>query len=289
MPSTCKKNAHLTNPINSEVLELKVSGGRRKGGGERRKKTSSSLPTRRSSRPGRNMFAEIDDLQMELDDGPMSNVESAGELGTGDGGCEGLVSGAVVVGVQVTGGKGHGEEVQGTGERVPGDGEGLQGDSEGEYEGASVGSLQGTEKGAPWSGEGEGSGDQGHLAGGLHGPVEEGNLVAVARGGGVLGPAQGQDLHGLGKFGCTSCDMSFRDTGNLRRHVKLVHTARVVPVKCPRFWCNAEFNILAKMMSHKENCLKVCPYPDCLKQFSKQKHFDAHQRAHLIMARRMSD
>ena len=221
-----------------------------------------------------NLVAE---LLVELDDG-RSNVVSAREPMTG----EGLVRGAVHVvgGVQVNGGQGHGEGVQVTGERVQGDGEGLQGDSEGD--------LQGMEKGAQGSGEGEGSGDQGELAGGLHGPVEEVILVAVDIVG-LLGPDQEQDLRGLGKFGCQSCEMSFRDTGNLRRHVKLVHTARVVPVKCPRYWCNAEFYILAEMTSHKENCLKVCPYPDCLKQFSKQKHFEAHQRAHLILARRMSD
>ena len=57
-----------------------------------------------------------------------------------------------------------------------GDGEGLQGDSEGDHEGASEGCLQGMEKGAQGSGEGEGSSDQGELAGGLHGPVEEVNL-----------------------------------------------------------------------------------------------------------------
>ena len=295
-PHLRERNEHVANvqaefrrlfpTFESEVLELK-SQGRKRGGGGRRKKSPRSLPLRRSSRAGSNIFAEISELQEELDAG-RSDDESASEVVTG-GGCELSASGAV--GVQVTGGQGHGEGGQGSGERVQGDG-GLQGESEGDLQGASGGNHQGPEKGAHWSGvggnQGEGSGDQGDVDGGLHVQVEEGNLTAVAMGG-VLGAAQEQDLHALGKFGCQSCDMSFRDTGNLRRHVKLVHTSRMIPVKCPRSWCDAEFLILAHMLSHKEDCLRVCPYPGCVKKFSKQNRFDGHQRAHLTMTRRMID
>ena len=42
-----------------------------------------------------------------------------------------------------------------------------------------------------------------------------------------------QDQSGLGKFGCIPCGMSFRDGGNLKRHVTLVHEVRVTPVKEP--------------------------------------------------------
>ena len=91
--------------------------------------------------------------------------------------------------------------------------------------------------------------------------------------------------HDLGKYACLSCDMSFRGTPNLRRHVKLVHEARMIP--CP--WCKMDFNILAEMVSHKEICKKVCPYPDCGKKFKREDKFEGHLRAHLVMARRMSD
>ena len=93
----------------------------------------------------------------------------------------------------------------------------------------------------------------------------------------------------LGKYGCVPCDMRFRDTGHLRRHVLLMHVTRTSPVSCPRTWCIAEFTILADMIKHKETCLLACPYPDCDKTFIWEKPFSAHQRAHQIMARRMSD
>ena len=70
----------------------------------------------------------------------------------------------------------------------------------------------------------------------------------------------------------------FRTSGNLRRHVKLVHTARQVPVKCPRPWCPMEFSILADMIHHKKTCLKLCPA--CNKAFTREDKFEAHQRAH---------
>ena len=81
--------------------------------------------------------------------------------------------------------------------------------------------------------------------------------------------------------------MSFRDVRNLRRHVKLVHEMRSIPVGCPRSWCTAKFSILAEMMKHKETCLMMCPYPGCSKGFRREKLFAAHQRGHLVMARRM--
>ena len=98
-----------------------------------------------------------------------------------------------------------------------------------------------------------------------------------------------QDQSALGKFGCIPCGMSFRDSGNLKRHVSLVHQVRGTPVKCPRSWCEEEFFILVDMLRHKENCLKKCLYPDCIKEFKKQSRFDAHQRAQLVMTRRMID
>ena len=91
------------------------------------------------------------------------------------------------------------------------------------------------------------------------------------------------------KFRCLPCGMSFRDSGNLKRHVRLKHEVRETAVKCPRTWCKEEFNILAEMDKHRETCRLLCPYAGCSKVFRKQSLFDAHQRAHLIMARRMSD
>ena len=79
------------------------------------------------------------------------------------------------------------------------------------------------------------------------------------------GPGQGEDQGDnvggdegglMGKYVCRPCGMSFRGTYNLRRHVKLVHEARSIPVPCARTWCKMEFNNLAEMVSHKEICLK---------------------------------
>ena len=95
-------------------------------------------------------------------------------------------------------------------------------------------------------------------------------------------------LPDLGKHGCLPCGLSFRDSSNLKRHVGLVHEARQ-PVKCPRPWCQAEFSILAEMWKHKIGCMKVCPYPNCLKRFTRADRFAAHERGHLVMARRMAD
>ena len=97
------------------------------------------------------------------------------------------------------------------------------------------------------------------------------------------------DLAPLGKHGCIPCNLGFRDASNLQRHVKLVHEKRNILVECPRTWCNAKFDVLAKMLEHKESCVLVCPYPGCQKTFRKEKRFDSHQRYHLAMARRMSD
>ena len=91
----------------------------------------------------------------------------------------------------------------------------------------------------------------------------------------------------LGKYGCVGCSMSFRDLRNLKRHVKLVHELRSIPVGCPRSWCTAEFSILAEMIKHKETCLMMCPYPGCSKGFRREKLFAAHQRGHVVMTRRM--
>ena len=65
---------------------------------------------------------------------------------------------------------------------------------------------------------------------------------------------------GLGRYGCLPCGMKFRDTLNLRRHVRLVHEARKTPLKCPRPWCKSQFLILTEMWQHKANCMKV-PLP----------------------------
>ena len=97
------------------------------------------------------------------------------------------------------------------------------------------------------------------------------------------------ELGFLGKYGCVPCGMKFRDRGNLKRHVKQMHEVRSTPVICPRTWCQAEFSILANMMKHKETCFLVCPYPGCQKTFRMESRFSAHQRAHLVMTRRMSD
>ena len=147
--------------------------------------------------------------------------------------------------------------------------------------------------------EGQGADDQ-VLAGGDngHGGGTD-NLVLVGRevDGDVPIPAwapgggtgDGQEDHILGKHGCLSCGLAFRDSSNLRRHVQLVHTRRSEPIPCPRSWCEAKFDILAEMRQHKENCMKVCPYEGCMKSFIRPDKFAAHLRSHAVMARRMTD
>ena len=107
----------------------------------------------------------------------------------------------------------------------------------------------------------------------------------------LVGNAGDEEHSGLisGKFGCLPCGLSFRDTGNLRRHVRLVHEPRETAVQCPRTWCKEEFSILAEMIKHKEACKLACPQAGCLKFFTKESIFAAHQRAHVTMARRMGD
>ena len=93
----------------------------------------------------------------------------------------------------------------------------------------------------------------------------------------------------IGKFGCVPCDLSFRDLPNMRRHVMLMHEPRRDPVSCPRIGCMAEFSTMSEMTKHREMCWMACPYPGCDKKYRKKREFDAHQRAHLVMARRMKD
>ena len=94
---------------------------------------------------------------------------------------------------------------------------------------------------------------------------------------------------GLGRYGCLPCGMKFRDTLNLRRHVRLVHEARKQPVKCPRPWCKSQFLILTEMWQHKANCMKVCPFPACQRKFVREDKFASHERYHMTMVRRMQD
>ena len=104
--------------------------------------------------------------------------------------------------------------------------------------------------------------------------------------GGGLGSGENPDL---GRFGCIPCMLSFRDRNNLKRHVQLVHQARLEAIKCSRSWCKAEFIILAEMKQHLKGCVMVCPYSDCLKTFIRPEKLAAHERGHLVMARRMAD
>ena len=108
--------------------------------------------------------------------------------------------------------------------------------------------------------------------------------------GGLSGSnVQGGDHQDLGKHGCIPCELRFRDAGNLKRHVDLVHMARLDPIPCPRPWCEAKFLILAEMNKHKVDCVLVCPYSDCMKRFIRSDKFAGHQRAHKVMAKRMAD
>ena len=90
-----------------------------------------------------------------------------------------------------------------------------------------------------------------------------------------------------GKFGCIPCGMKFRDMANMRRHVKLIHEPKPIPVSCPRTWCKSTFSTMADMFKHRKTCLLVCP--ECGKTFQKVARFDAHQRYHKTLARRMAD
>ena len=81
--------------------------------------------------------------------------------------------------------------------------------------------------------------------------------------------------------------LSSRDTGNLRRHVKLIHDIRKKAVKCPRPWCYQEFTIFGDMVLHKDECVKVCQ--TCAKTFIRMDKYLAHKRAHDKMNMRMID
>ena len=114
-------------------------------------------------------------------------------------------------------------------------------------------------------------------------------VVAVGEGTDELVQRECDGVVGIGKFGCLPCGLTFRDTANLRRHVRLVHEARDFPVKCPRTWCDKEFAVLREMRQHSQNCFLICPHAGCTKTFRKENLFAAHQRAHQVMARRMTD
>ena len=159
---------------------------------------------------------------------------------------------------------------------------------------------------------GGGGSDQ---AGGVSVADEEsagGGLAGAGSGGGAITGEGGQDVPGgdpvgqvigeadlfggglgenpdLGRFGCIPCMLSFRDRSNLKRHVQLVHQARLEAIKCSRSWCKAEFIILAEMKQHLKGCVMVCPYTDCLKTFIRPEKLAAHERGQLVMARRMAD
>ena len=129
------------------------------------------------------------------------------------------------------------------------------------------------------------------MSGGEDGEPEELHEGESVAGEVLVGYAGDEEHSGLisSKFGCLPCGLSFRDTGNLRRHVRLVHEQREIAVQCPRTWCKEEFSILAEMIKHKEVCKLACPQAGCLKFFTKESLFAAHQRAHVTMSRRMGD
>ena len=89
----------------------------------------------------------------------------------------------------------------------------------------------------------------------------------------------------LGRFGCDPCEKAFRDSGNLKRHVLLVHGRRDQPLVCPRPWCDELFHVLAELNQHTKMCLKTCD--GCGKTFNRRDKFEAHRRAHEAMNRRM--
>ena len=54
------------------------------------------------------------------------------------------------------------------------------------------------------------------------------------------------NLETLGRFACIPCRKSFRDAGNLKRHVESLHEARDELFKCSRSWCVKAFKTLAE-------------------------------------------
>ena len=93
------------------------------------------------------------------------------------------------------------------------------------------------------------------------------------------------DIPDNAKFCCLPCGLSFRDTGNLRRHVDLMHTVRKKAMACPRTWCSMEFFIRSEMLTHKISCLKVCS--KCQKSFKWIGNYESHLRNHVALERRM--
>ena len=77
----------------------------------------------------------------------------------------------------------------------------------------------------------------------------------------------------------------FRDMGNLKRHVLLVHGWREDALVCPRPWCDQLFHVVAELVQHKDGCLKFCSA--CDRTFNRLDKFEAHLRGHETMRKRM--
>ena len=101
-------------------------------------------------------------------------------------------------------------------------------------------------------------------------------------------PEENSDLlkdHGLSNYVCLPCQVSFRDSTALKRHVGLVHEVRSQALPCPRTWCSREFFVFAELKTHRDCCFLVCS--DCGKKYTRESRFHGHLRFHAKEKERM--
>ena len=87
------------------------------------------------------------------------------------------------------------------------------------------------------------------------------------------------------KFVCIPCSKPFRDSFNLKCHVRDVHMPRETAMACPRTWCTSAFHVLAELNTHKKNCLKTCHI--CGNSYQRIDKYKSHMRSHIRKAERM--
>ena len=80
-------------------------------------------------------------------------------------------------------------------------------------------------------------------------------------------------------FPCGKCGKFFRDSHNLKDHVKYKHS--INKRKCCRTFCSKLFDTREDQKNHMNSCFLQCTVQECRKQFTREKHFERHKRFHM--------